>query len=97
MKRIFFTFCLCFLLAICNNRKYDIFFISDLLCFCSAEENFWSACDELTKYFKRNPSNLSVLMYPLGLFMKFSPRASLKVTYYINNKLLIPTYCKTSF
>lgn len=43
-----------------------------------AEENFWSACDELTKYFKRNPSNLSVLMYPLELFMKFSPRASLK-------------------
>ncbi|XP_015378119.1 PREDICTED: uncharacterized protein LOC107172343, partial [Diuraphis noxia] len=42
------------------------------------EENFWTACDEVTKYFKRNPSNLSILMYPLGVIMKFSPRASLK-------------------
>ncbi|KAL5238563.1 hypothetical protein ACI65C_005973 [Semiaphis heraclei] len=43
-----------------------------------AEEKFWTACDEVAKYFIRNPSNLSVLMYPLGVIMKFSPHASLK-------------------
>lgn len=59
-----------------------------MLCLYSAEENFWTACGELTNYFKRNPSNLSVLTYPLGLIMKFSPRASLKVIYYIINTKL---------
>lgn len=56
------------------------FVIIVLLCLYSAEDGFWNACGEFTRYLKNNPNKMAMFVYPLKFIMKFSPCASLKVT-----------------